>query len=97
MSEKRVPNSRHLEVLSMSVHKSPLALKHHGGSSRTYIRPLQKDLDLTPLSDDEDVVCIKKFFNLCNKCYVNAQGITLNIYFAYTTSMFHCISLLRVV
>ena len=33
-------NSRQLEVLSMSAHKSPLALK---GSSGTYIRPLQRD------------------------------------------------------
>ena len=53
-----LPNSRHLEVLSMSVHKSPLALKQRVGISRTYIRPLQKDLDLTQLSDDEDVVCV---------------------------------------
>ena len=39
------------------MHKSPLALKRVG-LSRTYIRPLQRDLDLTPLSEDEDdAVC----------------------------------------
>ena len=53
-----LPNSRYLEVLSMSVRKSLLlALKQSVGLSRTYTRPLQRELDLTPLSD-EDVVCI---------------------------------------
>ena len=51
-----LPNSRNLEVLSTAVHKSPLALKQRVGVSKTYIRPVQRDLDLTPLSDDEDVV-----------------------------------------
>ena len=41
----------------MAVHKFPSALKQRVGTSRTYIRPLQKDLDLTPLSDVEDLVC----------------------------------------
>ena len=41
----------------MSVHKSPLALKQRVGISRTYVRPMQRDLDLTPLSDEENVVC----------------------------------------
>ena len=63
-----LPNSRHLEVLSMSVYKSPLALKQRVGSSRTYIRPLQRDLDLTPLSDDEDVVCVKKSMLMAYSC-----------------------------
>lgn len=49
-------NSRNLEVLSMAVHTSPSILKQRVGSARTYIRPVQRDLDLTPLDDKTDVV-----------------------------------------
>ena len=48
---KCIPNSRTLEVLSMAVHGSPRLLKQRVGKSRTYIRPIQQDLDLTPLDD----------------------------------------------
>lgn len=48
---KCLPNSRTLEVLSMAVHVSPSLLKQRVGKSRTYIRPIQKDLDLTPLDE----------------------------------------------
>ena len=44
---KCVPNSRNLEVLSSLVLSSPLMLKQRVGAARTYIRPLQRDLDLT--------------------------------------------------
>ena len=43
-------------MLSTAVHKSPLVLKQRVGVSRTYIRPVQRHLDLTPLSDNEDEV-----------------------------------------
>ena len=46
---KGLPNSRFLKVLSVNVHASPSLLKQRVGTSRTYIRPLQADLDLTPL------------------------------------------------
>ena len=41
---KCLPN---MEVLSPNVHASPALLKPRVGASRTYIRPLQKDLDIT--------------------------------------------------
>lgn len=47
---KGLPNSRNLEVLSLAVHTSPSLLKRVG-NSRTYIRPIQKDLDLTPIEE----------------------------------------------
>ena len=50
-----IANTRNLETLSLYVHKSPRHLKERAGK-RTYIRPLQKDLDLTPLEEDEFVV-----------------------------------------
>ena len=55
---KGVPNSRTLEVLSLSVHTSPSLLKQRVGNSRTYIRPIQKDLDLSPIEDTIDAVCV---------------------------------------
>ncbi len=39
-------NSRELEPLSAMVMSSPRALQSCGGNSRTYIRPLQMDLEL---------------------------------------------------
>ena len=48
---KCLPNSRTLEVLSMAVHASPSLLKQRVGKSRTYIRPIQQDLDLTLLDE----------------------------------------------
>ena len=46
---KCIPNSRKLEPLSRSVYSSPAALKERVGTARTYIRPVQKDLDLEPI------------------------------------------------
>ena len=45
---KCVPNSRQLEPLSGLVMSSPILLKQRVGSARTYIRPLQQNLDTTP-------------------------------------------------
>ena len=54
------PNSRELEPLSAIVLSLPRALQGCGGNSRTYIRPLQSDLDLTRLDEYELVsTCIK--------------------------------------
>ena len=46
-----ISNSQKLEVLSSAVHKSPSALKHCVGTSKTYIRPVQCDLDVTPIME----------------------------------------------
>ena len=43
------PNSRKLEALSKGVYSSPAALKERVGTAKTYIRPVQKDLDLEPI------------------------------------------------
>ena len=50
---KCLPNSRKLDVLSMSVYKSPSLLKERVGNARTYVRPIQKDLEI--LTDEEDI------------------------------------------
>ena len=44
---KCVPNSRSLEQLSPTTLSSPSLLKSRVGNARTYIRPLQRDLDLS--------------------------------------------------
>ncbi len=48
---KCVPNTRKLELLSVIVHSSVSHLKLCVGYARTYIRPVQRDLDLTPVVD----------------------------------------------
>jgi len=45
------PNTRTLEHLSPATLSSPAVLKSRVGNARTYIVPLQKDLDLTPIVD----------------------------------------------
>ena len=50
---KCMPNSRKLECLSSGVYSSPAALKRVG-SSRTYLRPTQRDLDIEPAEDSSD-------------------------------------------
>ena len=49
------PNTRQLEPLSSSAMRSPRTLQSCGGNSRTYIRPLQKNLDLSKSNFDEEV------------------------------------------
>ena len=49
------PNSRELEALSSTALRSPRVLQSLGGNSRTYIRPLQKDLDLCKSGPSDDV------------------------------------------
>ena len=44
-----IPNSRILEPLSGFVMSSPSVLKQQVGAARTYIRPLQRNLDTTPV------------------------------------------------
>jgi len=53
---KCLPNSRMLELLSMAAHTSPAVLKERVGKARTYIRPIQRDLDLTPVEVKPTVV-----------------------------------------
>ena len=55
---KGLPNSRNMEVLSMAVHTSPAMLKQRVGVSRTYIRPVQRDLDLTAVEGTPEAVSI---------------------------------------
>ena len=44
---KCAPNSRSLEQLSPTTLSSPALLKSRVGNARTYIRPLQRDLDMS--------------------------------------------------
>lgn len=48
-------NSRELETLSSVSLTSPRALQSCGGKSRSYIRPLQKDLDISRVITTEEV------------------------------------------
>lgn len=64
---KCLPNSRNLEPLSDVAHSSPEFLRQRVGNVRTYIRPLQKDLDLSPCVDvpeqvtDMKCACLHNF------------------------------------
>ena len=64
---KCLPNTRRLEVLSMAVHNSLTLLKQRVENARTYIRPIQKDLDLTPLEESIEAVCyyLRTIWLLC--------------------------------
>ena len=42
---------------SMAVHNSLTLLKQRVANARTYIRPIQKDLDLTPIEESIETVC----------------------------------------
>lgn len=53
---KCIPNSRQLEPLSGLVMQSPMMLKQRVGSARTYIRPLQQNLDITPVKQVDEIV-----------------------------------------
>ena len=48
---KCAPNSRCLELLSSTTLSSPAILKSRVGNARTYIRPIQRDLDLSFIAD----------------------------------------------
>ena len=62
---KCIPNSRQLEPLSVMVMSSPSLLKQRVGAARTYIRPLQQNLDTTSnLSTAEDVSSVVDRFKL---------------------------------
>lgn len=53
---KCIPNSRRLESLTGLVMQSPLKLKQHVCAARTYIRPLQKNLDTTSIEQKDGSV-----------------------------------------
>lgn len=53
---KCMPNSRKMEVLSKYAHSSPECLKQRVGNARTYIRPLQKDSDISAIFNLPDGV-----------------------------------------
>ena len=65
---KCMPNTYKFEPLSSGVYSSPAALKQCVGSSRTYLRPIQHDLDLEPAEDADDsgvsviLLCTTKIF-----------------------------------
>lgn len=52
-----LPNSRQLEPLSCSAYFSPSLFKDRVGNTRTYIRPLQRDLSLEEILDLPEGVC----------------------------------------
>lgn len=59
---KGVSNSRSLEPLSKAVYTSLRVLKQRVGQGRTYIRPVQRDLDLSPIFiAPERVSCLNMF------------------------------------
>ena len=54
---KCIVNTRRLEQLSQVCLSSPSVLKARVGTARTYIRPLQRDLDLTSTMKFHEGVC----------------------------------------
>ena len=64
---KCIPNSRQLEPLSGLVMSSPMLLKQRVGATRTYIRPLQQNLDTTPnhsIADDVSLYIVNTTIHL---------------------------------
>ena len=53
-----LPNTRTLEPLSKLAHSSVEMLKQQVGNARTYLVPLQRDLDLTPTEVPPDQVSV---------------------------------------
>ena len=68
-----IPNTRQLEPISSTVSQQPKLLKSVVANGRIYIRPIQKDLDLSPVGDMDEVVisvvCCKELLELINKMY----------------------------
>ena len=58
MFYKCTVNSRALEPLSQVVLSSPKMLKERVGTTRTYIRPVQKDLDISVVFELPEGVCV---------------------------------------
>ena len=50
-----VPNTRQLEPISATVCRQPKLLKSVVANGRIYIRPIQKDLDLSSVEDTDEV------------------------------------------
>ena len=61
---KCIPNSRNLQPLSKGAFSSLSMLKQRVGNARTYIRPVQRDLNLTPVVNLPDAV------SACTGCCV---------------------------
>ena len=83
---KCIPNSQQLEPLSAMVMSSPILLKQRVGAARTYICPLQQNLDTTSnLSTGGDVSSVVDCFKLTHSYYVlqeiNEKCLQCNRYF----------------
>ena len=63
---KCAPNSRELELLSKLAHAPPANLKQLVNNGRTYIVPLQLDLDLSPVVDPPSQFASRKLMLLAN-------------------------------
>lgn len=67
-----LPNTRRLEPISVSIAKSPKMLRQVVGASKIYIRPIQRDLDITPVADhfpSQEVRYSPVCTNFCFYCY----------------------------
>ena len=51
-----IPNTHQLEPISSTVSHQPKLLKSVVANGRIYIRPIQKDLDLSPVGDMDEVI-----------------------------------------
>ena len=51
-----IPNTRHLVPISST--QQPKLLKSVMANGRIYIRPIQKDLDLSPVGDMDEVIIV---------------------------------------
>lgn len=79
-----IPNTRHLEPISSTVSQQPKLLKSVVANGRIYIRPIQKDLDLSPVGDMDEViirnsvVCYKELLGWIivrdSKCFLIVGG-----------------------
>ena len=70
---KCTANSRVLEPLSKTVYTSLKILRQRVGQGRTYIRPLQRNLDLTPIFKITDAVSDIACYTI-NNCSLDAAA-----------------------
>jgi len=60
-----IPNTRHLEPISSPISQQAKLLRSAVVNGRIYIRPIQKDLDLCPVKDTNEVSdCVEYYKQL---------------------------------
>ena len=65
-----LPNSRELQVIPANISQCPQVLQTRVGSGKIYIRPIQKDLDLTSTIEETEASTVSYLLSLLQKFVV---------------------------